>query len=72
MMNNKQQNAASFFREVAKLKNLQPKNNGYISIITVLLGVAAVATTIAYFVIRVYNDHQHREKWKDYNDCGLA
>ena len=54
------------------MKNLQPKNNGYISIITVLLGVAAVTTTIAYFVIRVYNDHQHREKWKDYNDCGLA
>lgn len=43
-----------------------------ISIVSALLGVAAVASTIAYFVWHSYKDKLHREKWKDYNDCGLA
>lgn len=49
----------------------EQKSRGPFSVISALLGAAAVATTIAYFIWRVYNDHQYHEKWKDYNDCGI-
>ncbi|MDF2567985.1 MAG: hypothetical protein K0R90_1441 [Oscillospiraceae bacterium] len=52
--------------------SLPQKDSGYFSFVSLLLGVAAVATTLAYFGWKLYSEHQHNEKWKDYNDCGLA
>lgn len=43
-----------------------------ISAVSVLLGIAALASTIAYFVYRIYSNRAYNEKWKDYDDCGLA
>lgn len=43
-----------------------------ISAISVLLGIAALASTVAYFVYRIYSNRVYNEKWKDYDDCGLA
>ena len=50
--------------------NLEKKTA--ISVISVLLGIAALASTIAYFVYRIYSNRVYNEKWKDYEDCGLA
>ena len=45
--------------------------NGVISLVSALLGIACIATSIAYLVWRGYNERAYREKWKDYNDCGV-
>ena len=45
---------------------------GALSLITVLLGFACVATTISYLILKGYSDRDYRRRWKDYNDCGLA
>ena len=41
------------------------------STVSVLLGLAVVATTVAYFIYRIFSEKAYNEKWKDYNDCGL-
>lgn len=48
------------------------RKHSAISVMSVLLGIAAVASTIAYLVYRVYSDREYSERWKDYDDCGLA
>lgn len=47
------------------------KNTKKLSIISLLLGVAAVASTLAYFFYRSYSNRLHEEKWRDYEDCGI-
>lgn len=42
-----------------------------VSILTLLLGVAAVATTLAYLVFRICDDRSYQRKWSDYDDCGI-
>ena len=38
----------------------------------IILGLLALVGSTAYLVYRFYNDKNYKEKWKDYNDCGLA
>ncbi len=41
--------------------------------ISLLLGLAVVATTAAYVLYRYASDKAaYRRKWKDYDECGLA
>lgn len=40
--------------------------------ITILLGIAVIATGTAYFILRLMSEKNYRDKWKDYDDCGLA
>ncbi len=42
-----------------------------VSILTLLLGFAAVATTLAYLVFRFFDDRSYHRKWADYDDCGV-
>ncbi|WMJ23956.1 hypothetical protein RBG61_04615 [Paludicola sp. MB14-C6] len=41
-------------------------------IISLLLGLAVVATTAAYLIYRYTSEKAYRKKWKDYDECGLA
>lgn len=41
-------------------------------VVTVLLGIALIATTFAYLISKFVSDRTHRKKWEDYDDCGLA
>ncbi len=43
-----------------------------ITFLSVLLGLTAIASTTAYLVYKFFSDKAYNEKWKDYNDCGLA
>lgn len=40
--------------------------------ISLLLGIAVIATTTAYILYRYASDKAYRRKWKDYDECGLA
>lgn len=48
------------------------KNKKSIPIISILLGIAVIATTAAYIIFKVISERTYRRKWKDYDDCGLA
>lgn len=39
--------------------------------ISLLLGLAVVATTAAYVLYRYASDKAYRKKWQDYDECGL-
>ncbi|MEG0571215.1 MAG: hypothetical protein RR497_06180 [Oscillospiraceae bacterium] len=41
-------------------------------IISFLLGIAVIASAAAYIIYRYMSDKAYHEKWKDYDDCGLA
>lgn len=41
-------------------------------VVTVLLGIALIATTFAYLISKFVSDRTYRKKWEDYDDCGLA
>lgn len=43
-----------------------------IPIVSLLLGIAVIATTTAYVLYRYSSDKAYRKKWKDYDECGLA
>lgn len=44
-----------------------------ISILISLLGVLiAVNSFVRYIIEKIIEKRQHREKWADYYDCGLA
>lgn len=54
------------------MKNTEKKHDiKLMSTISVLLGLAAIATTVAYFIYRLFSEKAYNEKWKDYNDCGI-
>lgn len=42
------------------------------AILSILLGVAAIASTAAYFIYKILRDRAYKEKWHEYDDCGLA
>ncbi|MCL2089268.1 MAG: hypothetical protein FWH14_07270 [Oscillospiraceae bacterium] len=46
--------------------------NKLFRIMTTLLAIAAVTTTVAYFIFRSVSNNAHKRKWRDYDDCGLA
>ncbi len=41
-------------------------------VVSLLLGIAVIATTTAYMIYRYSSDKAYRKKWKDYDECGLA
>lgn len=41
-------------------------------IISLLLGLAVVATTAAYVLYKFASDRAYKKKWQDYDECGLA
>lgn len=49
-----------------------PTNEKGPSLVSLLLGIAVVATTAAYMIYRLMSERTYRRKWKDYDDCGLA
>ncbi len=53
------------------MKSEKKHDTKLMSIISVLLGAAAIATTVAYFIYRLYSEKAYNEKWQDYNDCGI-
>lgn len=51
-----------------QLKKLKLKDTG---VAATFIGAIAVLLFVAYYVIsRLESDRAHREKWKDYADCG--
>ena len=38
----------------------------------IILGLITLVASTAYLVYRFLNDKNYAEKWKDYDDCGLA
>ncbi len=50
---------------------MKGEKSNKLSIISFLLGVAAVASTLAYFLYRLHSNRMHEEKWRDYEDCGI-
>lgn len=48
------------------------EHNRPVKIISILLSVAAVASTAAYFLYKLSSNRAYNEKWKDYDDCGVA
>lgn len=55
-----------------KRRDLVEKENKGVSVISILLGAAVVATTSAYLIFKFVSERTYRRKWKDYDDCGLA
>lgn len=41
------------------------------STVSLILGVVTLLTGMAYLVYRFFSERAYREKWKDYDDCGL-
>lgn len=41
------------------------------SAVSLFLGILTLLTGATYLVYRFFNDRAYREKWKDYEDCGL-
>ncbi|PWL46266.1 MAG: hypothetical protein DBY45_03075 [Clostridiales bacterium] len=41
------------------------------STVSLILGVLTLLTGMAYLVYRFFSERAYREKWKDYDDCGL-
>lgn len=41
-------------------------------VISLVLTIATLVCSAGYLVYRLTLEKEHQEKWKDYNDCGLA
>ena len=50
----------SLFKKLTKL-----------STISLIVGGLTLLTGMAYLVYRFFSERAYREKWKDYEDCGL-
>ena len=52
---------------------MEPKkaSKKLLSMISLLLGIAAVASSLAYFLYRGYTKRVHDAKWRDYENCGI-
>lgn len=55
-----------------KRREIIEKDNKNATMISILLGVAVIATTSAYLIFKFVSERTYRKKWKDYDDCGLA
>ena len=47
------------------------KTNAF-SIVSLVLGLVTLVVAALYLVYRFLSDRAYHEKWKDYDDCGLA
>ena len=43
-----------------------------ITIISILLSIAAIDSTVALWFYKVSSKRAYEDKWKDYDDCGVA
>lgn len=43
-----------------------------LAVVSLILTIASLVLSVAYLVYRITSERAYREKWKDYNDCGLA
>ena len=41
-------------------------------VLPIVAYIFVMAAALAYIIIKLMGDRAYREKWKDYNDCGLA
>jgi hypothetical protein len=41
------------------------------SIVSLVLGFVVLVCSAAYLICRFLNERAYREKWKDYEECGL-
>ncbi len=57
---------------IMKNKKVAESSKNPMPIISLLLGVAVIATTTAYVLYRYVSDKAYKKKWKDYDECGLA
>ena len=57
--------------EVTMSKKNHSSNNAF-SIIALVLGLISVVVAALYMIYRFLSDRAYQEKWKDYDDCGLA
>mgnify|MGYP001024589055 CR=1 FL=1 len=53
-------------------KQRKRSSTNVFSVISLVLGLVAVTTTAVYLVYRFLSDKAYHDKWKDYDDCGLA
>ena len=60
------QNQQSDHKNESLLKKLTK-----MSTVSLILGVLTLLTGMAYLVYRFFSERAYREKWKDYEDCGL-
>lgn len=42
------------------------------SVVSLVVGLVAVVMAALYLVYRFLSDKAYHDKWKDYDDCGLA
>ena len=38
----------------------------------IITAIVLLAGSVAFVVYKIVNDHNYKEKWKDYDDCGLS
>ncbi len=55
-----------------KMKEIIEKDRKNATVISILLGVAVIASTSAYLIFKFVSERTYRRKWEDYDDCGLA
>ena len=48
------------------------KNGPFKGFVPILLTVLTLVASVSYLVYRLARERAYQEKWKDYNDCGLA
>ena len=41
------------------------------SAVSLVLGILTLVSGMVYLVYRFLNDKAYRDKWKDYDDCGM-
>lgn len=75
-----EQNRKGCDKMAARNRNNQqtpPKNESLLkkltkmSTVSLVLGVLTLLTGMAYLIYRFFSERAYREKWKDYEDCGL-
>lgn len=47
-------------------------SNNVFSVVALVLGLVGVVVAALYMIYRFLSDRAYQEKWKDYDDCGLA
>ncbi|MFZ2537758.1 MAG: hypothetical protein WAX04_02505 [Oscillospiraceae bacterium] len=55
-----------------KMTETIEKDRKNTTVISIVLGIAVIASTSAYLIFKFVSERTYRRKWKDYDDCGLA
>ena len=51
---------------------VKKKKTNAFSIVSLVLGMVTLVVAALYLFYRFLSDRAYHEKWKDYDDCGLA